>query len=626
MSHIKTLSMKQIFIKRIFALSIILISVPSVSFAQYEIKHADPSFWWAGMENPRLTLTFHGKNLAVLNPVASYPGITVETITRTENPNYLFVTLLLDHAVQPGKVKIEFYKDKKPVLTHFFEIKQRASGSANRSSFGPQDVVYLLMPDRFANGNINNDQVDALTEKTERSNPNGRHGGDIQGIIDHLDYLKDLGITSIWTTPVLEDNLPVYSYHTYAITDLYKIDARYGSNEDYVRLAEECHKRGIKLIMDMVPNHCGSLHWWMNDLPMKDWVHQFPEFTRTNYIMSTWNDPHAATSDRELNEKGWFDYTMPDLNQNNSLLLTYLKQNTIFWVEYAKLDGIRVDTYPYSDKWKVAEWTRAIREEYPNLNIMGECWQHHPSEIAYWQTGVRNYDQYDSYLPTVMDFPLLDVFQSVFQDPGGAFRLYNNYVTDYLYADWNNILVLLENHDTQRFSEQIGFDIEKYKLAVTHLLTTRGIPQLYSGIEIMMGGQKSQGDGDIRRDFPGGWPGDMRNAFTAEGRTPAENEAFNYLRLLLNYRKENSVLHHGKMIQYIPQQNVYVYFRTNEQKTVMVIMNLSDTEQPISIARYDENLKGARKAKDVISGRILNINDLKLKGHDAFVLEIVNEH
>ncbi len=611
--------------KRFITLLAIIISTTGISLAQYEIDHADPPFWWNGMNNPRLTITFHGKNIAGLNPVVAQQGITVETITRTGNPNYLFVELLLNNTAKPGNVKIDFYKDKKPVLTHLFEIKQRTDSSSQRESFGPQDVVYLLMPDRFANGNVTNDQVEGLTEKPDRQNPNGRHGGDIQGIIDHLDYLKDLGITSIWTTPLLEDNLPVYSYHTYAVTDLYKIDGRYGSNVDYVRLADECHKRGIKLIMDMVPNHCGSNHWWMKDLPMSDWVHQFPEFTRTNYNIATWNDPHAARSDRELNEKGWFDVTMPDLNQNNPLMLTYLKQNAIFWVEYAKLDGIRVDTYPYNDKWKIAEWTRAIREEYPNLNIMGECWQHHPSEIAYWQTGVKNFDQYDSFLPTIMDFPLHDVFLSAFQDPNGAAKFYNNYVTDYLYADWNHILVLLDNHDTQRFSEQIGFDINRYKLGVAHLLTTRGIPQIYSGIEIMMGGEKNKGDGDIRRDFPGGWPGDIRNAFVADGRTQAENEAFNYLRTLLNYRKVNPVLHTGKMIQYIPQQNVYIYFRINEQKTVMVVMNMSNNSQELSMARFDECLKGARQARDVVSGKTWNLDDLKVDSHGVFVLEIGNQ-
>lgn len=618
--------MKYRFSKRFIALLAIIIFTTGISLAQYEIDHADPPFWWNGMNNPRVTITFHGKNIAGLNPVVTQQGITVETITRTGSPNYLFVELLLDETAKPGNIKIDFYKDKKPVLTHLFEIKQRTSGSSQRESFGPQDVVYLLMPDRFANGNITNDQVEELTEKPDRENPNGRHGGDIQGIIDHLDYLKDLGITSLWSTPLLEDNLPVYSYHTYAVTDLYKIDGRYGSNADYVRLADECHKRGIKLIMDMVPNHCGSNHWWMKDLPMNDWVHQFPEFTRTNYNIATWNDPHAAQSDRDLNEKGWFDVTMPDLNQNNPLILTYLKQNAIFWVEYAKLDGIRVDTYPYNDKWRIAEWTRAIREEYPNLNIMGECWQHHPSEIAYWQTGVKNFDQYDSYLPTVMDFPLHDVFLSAFQDPNGAARFYNNYVTDYLYADWNNILVLLDNHDTQRFSEQIGFDINRYKLGVAHLLTTRGIPQIYSGIEIMMGGEKNKGDGDIRRDFPGGWPGDLRNAFITDGRTQAENEAFNFMRTLLNYRKANPVLHTGKMVQYIPQQNVYIYFRINEQKTVMVVMNMSNNSQVLSMTRFDECLKGERQARDVVSGKTLDLDHLKVDGHGVFVLEIGSQN
>jgi len=595
--------------------------------AGYTLNHVDPPMWWTCMNNHELMLTLQGSNISSLNPVINYPGITVETITRTTNPNYLFITLIIGENTQAGWVKIDFYKEKKLVLSHNYELKNRATGSAERKSFGSQDVIYLLMPDRFSNGNPSNDSMENFKEKANRDNKGGRHGGDIQGIINQLDYLHDLGITAIWTTPLLEDDMATYSYHTYAITDYYKIDGRFGTNADYVRLADECHKRGIKLIMDMVPNHCGSDHWWMKDLPMIDWVHQYPEFTRTNYTIATWNDPHASVYDTRLNEDGWFDITMPDLNQDNPVLLTYFKQFAIFWLEYAGLDGLRVDTYPYNDKWKIAEWTKAIREEYPNLNIMGECWQHRPSEIAYWQSGVKNYDGYDSYLPTVMDFPLNDALMTTFNEnvqywDQGISRFYNNYVMDYLYADPYNILVFLDNHDTERFSERIGFDFNKYKLAVAHLLTTRGIPQLYYGIEIMMGGQKSQGDGDIRRDFPGGWPGDTRNAFTAEGRTSQENEAFNYLRSLLNYRKANPVLHSGKMIQFIPRDNVYVYFRMNEKKTVMVVLNNSDVQRSLDIKRFEECLKGARSGKDVLTGVTIDLNNLQISKKEALILEL----
>jgi len=564
-----------------------------LSATAYTIDQVDPPVWWTGMHNSELMITIHGTLISDLNPAISYPGVTVKTIIRTVNQNYLFITLNLAENTRPGTMKIDLYKGSKLTLTYSYTLKERLAGSAERKSFGVQDVVYLLMPDRFSNGDPSNDSKENLVEKVNRYSKDGRHGGDIQGIINHLDYLQDLGITALWTTPLLEDNQLTYTYHTYATTNFYKIDGRYGTNEDYARLADECHKRGIKLIMDLVPNHCGSEHWWMKDLPMADWVHQFPEFTRTNYAISTWNDPHASLYDSRLTQDGWFDVTMADLNQDNPLVLTYFKQFAIFWIEYAGLDGLRVDTYPYNNKWKIAEWTKAIRGEYPNLNIMGECWQHRPAEIAYWQSGVKNFDNYDSYLPTVMDFPLNDALMTAFNEnvqywDQGVSRFYNNYVMDYLYADPYNILVFLDNHDMERFSERIGFDLDKYKLAVTHLLTTRGIPQLYYGTEILMGGQKSQGDGDIRRDFPGGWTGDTRNAFTLAGRTTVENEAFNYLKSLLHYRKTNPVLQSGKMVQFIPRDNVYVYFRMNTSKTVMVVLNNSDVQRSLDMEIFEE--------------------------------------
>lgn len=589
-----------------------------------KINHVDPPMWWTGMKNPDLMLTIHGSGIASLNPVINYPGVTLKTITRSGNPNYLILNLLIGNDAIAGTMKIDFVRDKKSILSCNYELRDRKSGSAERKSFGPEDVVYLLMPDRFANGNTANDSVTALKEKWNRSDPNGRHGGDIQGIIDHLDYLKDLGITALWTTPLLEDNMPTYSYHTYAITDYYKVDARYGTNQDYVRLADECHKRGIKLIMDMVPNHCGSEHWWMKDLPMEDWVHRFPQFTRTNYTISTWNDPHASSIDKKLNEEGWFDVTMPDMDQHNPFVLTYFKQFAIFWVEYLGLDGLRVDTYPYNDKYKTAEWSKAIREEYPRLNLVGECWQHNPAENAYWQSGSKTYDGYDSQLPAVMDFPLLDAFGTAFNEDGnqGLSRFYNIYVLDYLFADPYNMLIFLDNHDSQRFTEQIGYDLKKYKMGVAHLLTTRGIPEVYYGTEIMMGGQKSKGDGDIRRDFPGGWPGDSRNAYIASGRTAEENEAFGYINKLLLYRKVNPVLQTGKMIQFIPRDNMYVYFRMDEKKTVMVMMNNSGEKLTPDVGRFEECLSGKRNGKDVITGGDVDLTKYSIEPKSVMILEI----
>jgi glycosidase len=589
------------------------------------INHVDPPLWWTGMKNPELMITIQGNGIANLNPVISYPGVTIKTITRSENANYLFLNLFIGDDARAGTMKIDFAKGNKIIHSLNYELKSRKSGSAERTSFGPEDVVYLLMPDRFANGNTTNDTVVALQEKSNRADPNGRHGGDIQGIIDHLDYLKDLGITALWTTPLLEDNMPVYSYHTYAITDYYKVDGRYGTNQDYIRLADECHKRGIKLIMDMVPNHCGSEHWWMKDLPMEDWVHRFPEFTRTNYTISTWNDPHAASIDKMLNADGWFDVSMPDMNQDNPFVLTYFKQFAIFWIEYLELDGLRVDTYPYNDKYKIAEWSKAIREEYPRLNIVGECWQHNPAENAYWQSGSKTFDGYDSQLPAVMDFPLLDAFGTAFNEDGnqGLSHFYNVYVLDYLFADPYNMLIFLDNHDSQRFTEQIGYDMKKFKMGVSHLLTTRGIPELYYGTEIMMGGQKNKGDGDIRHDFPGGWPGDSRNAFTSSGRTAEENEAFTYLNKLLIYRKTNPVLQTGKMIQFIPRDNMYVYFRIDDRKTVMVIMNNSLEKLNPDVKRFEECLSGRRIGKDIITGNNVDLSKFSIEPKSVLIVEII---
>jgi glycosidase len=608
----KTLSVKK------QAVFLILLMVTFAASAQYQLSHVEPPLWWTGMKNPELMLTIHAKKISDLNPRIQYKGVRIKTVTRSDNPNYLFLTLNIDSTAPAGTVNIDFVNGKKTVITYPYELRVRKS-QEGRSGYSSADVIYLLMPDRFANGDTTNDSVDNLHEKLNREDPMGRHGGDIKGIIDHLNYLKDLGITALWTTPLLEDNQPEVSYHTYAITDYYKIDGRYGSNNDYIKLADECHQRGIKLIMDMVPNHCGSAHWWMNDRPMSDWFHEFPEFTRSNYTIATWNDPHASQSDKMINEKGWFDTSMPDLNQNNPFVLTYFKQFAIFWIEYAGLDGLRVDTYPYNDKYKIADWTKAIRDEYPWINIVGECWQHRPEEIAYWQSGSTTYDGYDSKLPTVMDFPLNDAFMSWNL---GSQRFYEVYVLDYLYANPLNIMVFMDNHDTQRFSQQIGFDINKYKLSVAHLLTTRGIPQIYYGTEIMMGGEKSKGDGDIRHDFPGGWPGDERNAFIEKGRTLQENEAFNFTRTLLNYRKSNPVLSEGKMIHFLPRDNVYVYFRLYAGKAIMVALNFSNTERKTEVSRFDECLKGSRKASDILTGKPVSLDNLIIPANEPLILEI----
>ncbi len=613
--------------KKILIVIFIICSSIRTFAVSYSVTRCEPSFWWVGMKNPDVQLLVYGSSISDTKPSVAYPGVTITNVTSTTNPNYLFITLQVASNTVPGKFLISFSKDKKVVTKFEYQLFERVSGSAQRKSYDASDVVYLIMPDRFSNGDTANDSHSAVFEKANRADPNGRHGGDIQGIINRLDYLKDLGFTAIWNTPVQEDNMDRYSYHTYAITDYYKIDPRYGSNADYKRLGTELHNRGMKLIMDVVTNHCGLNYFWMKDLPSKDWVHQFPQFTRSNYQISTTYDPYASEYDKNLNYNGWFDTSMPDLNQDNPLLLTFLIQNTIWWIEYAGLDGIRIDTYPYNNPWKVADWSRSVRAEYPNMNIVGECWVHTSQELAYWQTGVQNFDGYDSGLPAVMDFTMHDAYLTAFTEEdnwnGGMRRFYNHFTQDYVFPNPNNLMIFTENHDTPRFNELINGDMQKFKMAYTILFTTRGIPQFYYGSEIMMRGEKNKGDGDIRKDFPGGWLNDSQNAFVKEGRTSEQTESYEFIKKLLNWRKANPVIATGKMLQFIPQDNWYVYFRYNVEKTVMVVVNNNPQTRKLDTSRFNEVLKGFTSGYEVLSGvTVSNLATIEVPSKSAMVIEL----
>lgn len=616
-------------LKTVFiALSLTFICGISSFAGKIKLDHVEPMFWWVDMKNPNVQLLIHGENISNYEVSMNYPGVTMEGTIKTDKPNYLFVNLIIKKGTKAGTFEIVFSEDGEKKASYTYELKNRKEDSASRKGYDTSDVVYLIMPDRFANGDPGNDSVDGMKDKLDRENPDGRHGGDIQGIIDHLDYLQELGVTAIWNTPLMEDNQPKTSYHTYAISDYYKIDARYGSNEDYARLSAEAKKRGIKIIMDVVTNHCASAHWWMNDLPSSDWVHVFPEYTQSNHRKSTTNDPYVSKVDYELNFNGWFDTSMPDLNQQNELLINYLIQNTIWWIEYADLGGIRVDTYPYNDKDAMAVYSGSIMEEYPNLNIVGETWLSSPAEIAYWQKDAVNHDGYNSNLPCVMDFSLFEAMTKAFIEDEtwntGLIRLYNSLAFDYLYPDTDNLFIFAENHDTDHIMSVLGGDIQKYKSLMTFLLTTRGIPQLYSGTEILLEGKKSDGDGKMRADFPGGWEGDVNNAFTAEGRTPKENEAFNFLKKLLNWRKQNSVIHTGKLKHYVPEKDTYVYFRSNAEKTVMVVINRNEKEQKLKLNRFDESMRQFSLGKDVISGKTYDFSkgSISLAPNTSVILEL----
>lgn len=627
LKHIPFLKFKPIKMNRKIITLTILIGFSFLSLRGKELKHVEPPFWWVGMKNQSLQLLIHGDDIGRSNPSIEYPGIGIDSVIRPSNSNYLFLYLTVYPDVMAGTFSIQFMEDTKKIATYEYELKERMDGSANRKGFNSSDVIYLLMPDRFANGDTLNDSMDTMHEKADRSRQGGRHGGDIKGIIDHLDYLHETGFTAIWSTPMLEDNMETYSYHTYAITNYYSIDPRYGTNQDYKKLSDELHKRDMKLIMDMVTNHCGINHWWMEDLPFNDWVHQFPEFTRSNYRISTTYDPYVSKIDSKLNFEGWFDYTMPDLNQDNTHLLKYLMQNAIWWVEFANLDGIRVDTYPYNNLWSTAQWTKSIMEEYPNLNIVGECWLHSSQEIAYWQTGNSNFDGYDSYLPSVMDFTLHDAFSTAFVEPGGwstgLSRFYEHLARDWVFPNVDNLVIFAENHDTQRFNTIIKNDLNKYKMAYTLLFTLRGIPQYYYGSEILMTGDKGKGDGDIRRDFPGGWPGDERNAFTKEGRSDDEDTAYEFIKKILNWRKNNPVVHNGKTLHFIPQDNCYVYFRYNDDKTIMIILNNNDKTRELDGTRFDEVLNGFSKGYDILSDKeITNLKMISIPEKVSMIIEL----
>ncbi len=594
-----------------------------------QIEKVEPPFWWSDMNLSEVQLMFYGKNIAEYT-VSAPKEMVISNVNKTENPNYMFVTVQTE-GLPAGSYDIRFSKKWKKGFSYSYELKERDTGSALREGFDASDAIYLIMPDRFANADPSNDSHPELQEKADRSKPGGRHGGDIEGIIENLDYLEDLGVTAIWTTPLLEDDDPSYSYHTYAQSDVYKVDPRFGTNEDYRRLATEMEKRDMDLIMDYVTNHWGAEHWMIKDLPTYDWVHQFPGYKNSNYRMTTQFDPHRSGIDTELNEDGWFTSTMPDLNQSNPLVLNYLTQNAIWWIEYAGLDGFRVDTYSYNDKDGISKWTKAVMDEYPNFNIVGEVWMHDQAQISYWQkdSPVGAIQSFNSHLPSVMDFTLHDAIMSMFNEDDmgwdrGMVRAYDNFANDFLYEDIYNLLVFAGNHDTNRINEQYDGDVDKYKLAMTLVLTTRGIPQLYYGDEIGMRGDKpAKGDGDIRRDFPGGWEGDAQNAFNEAGRTQQQNEYHSFTKKLLNYRKNNEVLHTGKLLQYIPENNVYVYFRYNANDRVMVVINNNPEDQTLNLERFAEGLEEATSGKDVISGEQVSLGDrLEVSGKSSMVLEL----
>ncbi|WP_345989505.1 glycoside hydrolase family 13 protein [Chryseobacterium sp. Chry.R1] len=603
------------------------------AFSQLKtLERVEPAFWWKGMKNPELQLLIYGKNIADYGIELSN-GIRIKDIRKVENPNYLFVTINTDE-INASEFKINIKRGTENIASYSYELRQRNPNSANRESFTSKDVMYLIMPDRFANGDEKNDSQPDLTEKANRKLPNGRHGGDLRGIINNLDYIQNLGATSVWLTPVTEDNEKVYSYHGYAQTDLYKIDGRYGTNEDYRELSRELNKRNMKLVLDYVTNHWGVSHWMIRDLPTKDWIHWFDEgekgFYRSNYKTTTQFDTNASDIDTKYALDGWFDKTMPDINQKHPLVLKYLIQNAIWWIEYAELGGFRVDTYPYNDKEAMAKWAKAITDEYPKFNIVGETWLYTAGQISAWQKDSKTGEaaHYNSNLPSVMDFMLYGDLSKAFTEKNGwdsgLIKLYNVFTSDFLYPDIDNVMVFFENHDTERWNEIFNADPDAYKMALTVISTVRGIPQIYYGSEIgMRGDKKKGGDADIRRDFPGGWKSDSQNAFNPSTQTEKQKEFYTFTQKLLNWRKGKEVIHTGKTKNYIPQDNVFVYFRYNEKDSVMVVLNNNKKEQVLDLKRFAESIGTIKKGKDIISGKEFSLqNTITIPAKTSLVIEL----
>ena len=606
---------------------LVLALAATTAVAADRIERVEPASWWVGMKDDTLQLLVHGERVADLAPRLTYPGVAILGVERVENPNYLFVNLRIAPETKPGSFRIDFLKGRSKAASRTYVLNAREPGSAERVGFGPQDTIYLITPDRFANGDPSNDTVKGMPDGLDRSQPLGRHGGDLRGVSNSLDYLAGMGYTQLWLNPVLENNQPEVTYHGYAITDFYKVDPRYGTNEDYRRLAADARKRGMGLVMDMVLNHCGSAHWWMQDLPSKDWFNHDSTFSPTTHVREALQDIHAADVDRRTFADGWFVATMPDMNQRNPHLATYLIQNSLWWVEYAGLSGIRVDTYSYSDRTFLTEWSRRVTQEYPQLNIVGEEWSSNPSTVAYWQRGRNPPDGYVSYLPSLFDFPLQEAVAMGLKEPEGwgtgLRRIYKVLAQDSVYADPYNLVVFHDNHDMSRMLTALGERQDLDRMALAFVLTTRGIPQIFYGTEVLMSNKGTEDHGIIRSDFPGGWPGDAKNAFTGEGLSSDERAMQQYVRKLLQWRRTAPAIRDGKLTHYVPTDDVYVYFRHDDRQKIMVILNNGDAARTVETQRFQESIGSAVTGTDVLSGQSHElVKGVAVPAHSATILEL----
>ena len=602
----------------------IAISCLVTNIMAYEIEHLEPPFWWTGMESEKLQLMVHGRNISFLQPQIEYEGVEILRVNRMENNNYMFIDLSLKDAVT-GSFDIQFIRLGKVEAEYRYVLHERDSNSKNRKGFDPGDVIYLITPDRYANGDKKNDDVSGLKEKSRRKDKDGRHGGDIKGIIDRLDYLEQMGFTQLWLNPVLENNQSTYSYHGYSTTDYYNIDSRFGNNKLYLELSEKARERGIGIIKDLILNHIGSGHWWMDDLPSEDWINNGGKFIGTNHIHESVHDPHLTKSEKNLFTDGWFVKSMPDLNQRNELLETYLIQASIWWIEYANLSGFRVDTYPYVDKDFLSTWSMRLATEYPNFNFVGEEWSSNSTMVSYWQKDSKRHDDYVSFIPSMMDFPLQNALIKGLLEKdtwdsgiGNIFRVLAN---DFQYGNPYNLVVFAGNHDMARIYSLLNERMDLYKMAMSIICTIRGIPQIYYGTEIAMA--STDDHGELRKDFPGGWPNDDKNAFTGHGLNERELDAQNYLKKLLNWRKNNLAIAKGDLIHYPVQDGIYIYFRRYENDMVMVIINNNDRAKTVYPDHFNETIKGRTKGVNIINDRLHYLSrEINIPGKSTLVLEI----
>ncbi|WP_223032735.1 glycoside hydrolase family 13 protein [Hanstruepera marina] len=593
----------------------------NVAVSNESLNRVEPPNWWVGMKDKSLQLLVHHDNIGNTSPEISYQGVTIDKVHKAKSPNYLFIDLIVSETAKPGKFDIVFKSENDEEQRHTYELKSRGKKPEDFVGFNSSDAIYLITPDRFANANPENDSFENLMEKEiDRTNDYARHGGDIEGVTNHLNYISDLGFTAIWPCPLLTNDMPRWSYHGYAMTDFYEIDPRFGTLEEYLELSEKAKEKGIKLIMDQVANHCGLEHWWMKDLPFDDWVNNQKNYEEnidnwnwetnigSNHRRTTNQDIYASEADRKGNNEGWFVAEMPDLNQRNPFMAKYIIQNSIWWIETANLGSIRQDTYPYQDKGFMSDWAGAIMNEYPNFSIVGEEWSYNPLLIGYWQEGANNRDGYDSNLKSSMDFAMqkniVDALNENESWDKGLIKIYDGLANDFHYASPKDIMLFPDNHDMSRIFTQLNGDIPNTKMALATVLTLPRTPQIYYGTEILMNDFEKPGDhGLIRTDFPGGWQGDTINAFTGDGLTDEQKDMQSFLGTVLNYRKNSKAIHEGKTVHFAPFLGTYFLFRIIEGETVVLILNKNEEPITIDLKRYAEIGLDGKELKNVITGK-----------------------